>query len=310
MSAEIRDWKDASVPCPMCGRMLPKTNVSMDYFRGNLFHCPKCEGGVDWFSAIRKALKAGGDVPTLIFGLIGAEFGVIVEEYELGRPAVVKLRPSLVPLGAEILDLRHGSEDEANEVAVSEIRPLGVSWDGFADEIGIIPVRQDGSGRGGKERLIFLVAWMQPGERSLVWHQLMDACREFSLGRLDKVVVPANVAMEISSGQFLELFFEEGVVPRKKADDFLQNAATYSHQLNILIPLFAKQRGLPILSSEIRGKLNELRSYRNDLAHRGHTKQRLTREMAADFIAAAILGHHYLRLAGAELEGQASGQRT
>ena len=75
---------------------------------------------------------------------------------------------------------------------------------------------------------------------------------------------------------------------------FLDDAATYSHQLNVLLPLVAEWSRVPHLPDHIRGALNRLRRLRNDIAHRGKPEALLTPAEAAEVLCAALFGFRYV----------------
>jgi len=66
---------------------------------------------------------------------------------------------------------------------------------------------------------------------------------------------------------------------------FLDDAATYSHQLNVLLPLVAEWS---------RMALNRLRRLRNDIAHRGKPEALLTPAEASEVLCAALFGFRYV----------------
>jgi hypothetical protein len=82
--------------------------------------------------------------------------------------------------------------------------------------------------------------------------------------------------------------------------DFFKDAATYSHQLNVLSSIAADTVRAARLDKTIRGQLNRLRHYRNDLGHQGRSgvtdgRPKLTKELAGELLTAAIFGYHYAR---------------
>lgn len=81
---------------------------------------------------------------------------------------------------------------------------------------------------------------------------------------------------------------------------FLEEAATYSHQLNVLLPFVADSLGWPTLSDDIRGQLNKLRQHRNDVAHGGSGANVPDYSECGRLLVAALTAIHYLRLVGAQ----------
>ena len=83
---------------------------------------------------------------------------------------------------------------------------------------------------------------------------------------------------------------------RDRVGDMLSSVATYSHQLNVLLPMFAEYEKFPPLPDHIRGHLNKLGQLRNRLAHEGHIASGLTKIKVSNYICAAPFGLSYLHL--------------
>ncbi|MDP9036349.1 MAG: hypothetical protein M3O50_16230, partial [Myxococcota bacterium] len=124
-------------------------------------------------------------------------------------------------------------------------------------------------------------------------------------GRLEDVVVPANVAVEVTLTRVLSEHLGRVGISRERVRDFMTAAATYSHQLNVLLPAVLHERGARRMPDHIRGLLNRLRDLRNDVGHRGESRTALTRDVVGECLAAAVFGFHYVRLAGEVLAGRA-----
>jgi AcrR family transcriptional regulator len=122
-------------------------------------------------------------------------------------------------------------------------------------------------------------------------------------GRLDDAIVPANVAVEVTLNRVLSEHLGRVGIGRERLRDFMSNAATYSHQLNILLPVVLAGRGAPAMPEHIRGPLNRLRDLRNDIGHRGLSRTPLTREVVGECLAGAAFGFHFVRLADEVLAG-------
>lgn len=120
-------------------------------------------------------------------------------------------------------------------------------------------------------------------------------------GRLEEAMVPANVAVEVTLANVLQERLRVLGVSEKRIKPFMTDAATYSHQLNVLLPVVLAGTGAPPLPDDLRGILNRLRDLRNSVGHRGKAKEPLTRETVGECVAGAIFGFHYVRLAAESL---------
>jgi len=141
------------------------------------------------------------------------------------------------------------------------------------------------------------ITWVTYAANEYTWQSLVDGFEAYISGRYHYLLVPANVAVEFSLNRLLWDAFER-VAGKERTKEFLDRGATYSHQLNVLLPLLIDTKGLPLLSNHLRGLLNSLRDYRNQLAHRGVLDDGpLEHDRAANLICAALFGFRYLELA-------------
>jgi len=92
------------------------------------------------------------------------------------------------------------------------------------------------------------------------------------------------------------------VAGKGKITSFLSDAATYSYQLNILLPWIAQNNDLPPFDPTIVGLLNRLRSTRNSLAHTGKTEQPLDKDQTAELLTAALFGFRYIDILKAKMK--------
>ena len=122
---------------------------------------------------------------------------------------------------------------------------------------------------------------------------MVAAFDAYADGDFDDAVIPANVAVESKLYRFLSQHLH-AVASKERLTDFLDNRATYSAQLNILLPLVMRSTGLQLLGTNIRGLLNALRDARNDVAHRGACDPPLTRARSSELLTAALFGFRYV----------------
>lgn len=139
------------------------------------------------------------------------------------------------------------------------------------------------------------VTWIPATSADDSWNHLVSAFRFFVEKRYSEAIVPANVAVESNLSILMQQALQ-AVAGKEKVSSFLEQGATYSHQLNVLLPLLAKLTGEPALSKNIRGLLNRLRKFRNDMAHRGTPDEPLSQDNTAPLLCAALFGFQYVRL--------------
>ncbi|WNG58534.1 hypothetical protein F0U59_30165 [Archangium gephyra] len=140
------------------------------------------------------------------------------------------------------------------------------------------------------------VTWTPHSRGEIALQSIFDALDAYSSSRFNAAIIPANVAVELTLAQVMTKALVARGIGKKRTEDFLKSDATYSHQLNILLPVLFGGANHPVLDEQIVGKLNRLRSLRNQIAHSGKTDEPLTRTEVADCIAAALFGLRYLQM--------------
>jgi hypothetical protein len=137
--------------------------------------------------------------------------------------------------------------------------------------------------------------WIHNTWDDVSWTNLVDSFDAYAGNRYLEAVIPANVAVESSLSSILSAYLRK-YSARKNVKSFLQDAATYSHQLNVLLPVITELNNLPKMPGHIRGKLNRLRKYRNQISHDGKTDEELTKDDTSEIICGALFGFRYIQL--------------
>jgi hypothetical protein len=149
-----------------------------------------------------------------------------------------------------------------------------------------------------------MVSWVPHTGGDYAWQNLVHAFEAFMAERYEATVIPANVGVESTLGQILSAFVEKSA-SRDRVKSFLEDGATYGHQLNVILPNLIRLFHLPPFSAHIRGFLNRLRELRNELAHRGFLEKSLGKEAAAQYLCAALFAFHYINLVRPALTAEA-----
>ncbi len=293
MRGEVAAW----VPCPLCQAPIQPviSELFSAYFAKVPVTCSPCGGSIDWWDALVRAANEHFML-TGAFHLLGCRTTVLGATLERERAVVVDLVAEGVAPSAEILNI--------NCTAGGDIRPLlmhsNVAWP--AQESKTLSLYGASFGRPGPDTgsVTISVTWIDVPEEQVAFRALVSASRAFDLGRYDSLVVPANVAVEHSVGLAIAAWLG-GFTGKKRVEEFLSNAATYSHQLNVLLPIACHAVGVPTMPDALRGHLNKLRDHRNNVAHRGATKGAVSKETAAELLTAAVFGYHFARLLHGEV---------
>ena len=123
---------------------------------------------------------------------------------------------------------------------------------------------------------------------------LFDGCQKYVQGKLADMILPANVAVEARTNMLVQRELENAA-GKSRVEDFLKNGCSYSHQLNVIIPLLAKHYNFPQMSDQLRGSLNQLRALRNQIAHNGQGCK-IDQQTAAELLCAALFGYRYIEI--------------
>jgi hypothetical protein len=124
---------------------------------------------------------------------------------------------------------------------------------------------------------------------------LVTAFESYVAQDFTAMIVSASVAVEAPLGTFLDTALTP-ITSSERREEFLRDAATFSYQLNVLLPLVLHRTQLPRMPEHLRGPLNRLRKLRNQIAHCGCFEQPLEQAQAAELICAAFFGFKYLEV--------------
>ncbi|MFT7002742.1 MAG: hypothetical protein ACJAWW_000075 [Sulfurimonas sp.] len=105
------------------------------------------------------------------------------------------------------------------------------------------------------------------------------------------LIMNTNRALETIIGKICFKEFNKDKA-KKSVEEFLSTGATYSHQLNYIINLICKANAISGIEKELLIKINQIRKYRNNIAHEGFLKdnKQLTQVEKAEILATTIVG--------------------
>lgn len=251
--------------------------------------CSGCGQGIDAWQVLVQTLKLptpGTSVP------IGLRLTSIAYRLRMDRPTQLDLEREGVPAGAQILNVRHSVSPDGGRIidldANDSARPPAMKYNMLGAWLGTEPAPEDLQGW-------TMVLWALHDQDDVARQQLVTAIEALANGRLNDSIVPATVAVENPLFRAVDEYFQWVGISRDRRQNFLRDAATFSHQLNVLAPAIASHLGAPQLSDHLRGHLNRLRGLRNEVAHSGRPSA-LDRTVAAECVAAAVFGFRYARM--------------
>jgi hypothetical protein len=270
-------------------------DVVRRYLDGEPAVCPRCGATDDWWSVLLSMVRS---VMTVPLSVIGAQRLSVQLTLRRGRETVIDFTGLGVPEDARILRAYFTADAEGQQSWLSPTHALGSQpgppW--IPRKFAIYPWPFDIDGARATTKVNMLVAWLPAGDPDVARAQLTDAFDAYT-GAEDsaKFVIPANTAVEVAVASVIDNWLRDNA-SAQHVDRFLTDAATYSHQLNVLMPALAGALGAPQLPDHIRGALNRLRRLRNQIAHSGKFDAPITHFDAAECLCAAFFGVEYARL--------------
>lgn len=294
--------------------MASKNKASQVFTVEPYFHCVECKAPLAITTPFHPLLVSE-DQPVRC-GLCGASFtlwsGIMhnIKMMHEFRPAQclgvygLHIVEALTPAKSLVVDFKKHLPAGARLLSV-EYTPQG--FGGFPTEFhGNSPRRFEvpsqvilrsvkvGKGAHKTVRVGIFTQWIPQWSDDQAWLSMVDAIEALQAHRYSSVIVPANVAVEYALSAALTPFIAH-YSSQGRAKTFLEDAATYSHQLNVLLPMLSSIIGMPPLPEHIRGHLNKLRDLRNDIAHRGRSEAPLDSLRASELVLAALFGFRYVK---------------
>lgn len=286
------------VPCSECGAIVAFVPAVLEaYLVGVSVPCPRCKRPNNWWRSVLVGVREH-----FHFGAVMAMAGCRTILLQVEVPAGTTVEVNLA---------EHGVAEDA-EIVKMNLTPNGGTWahlahgnEAIRDPVGprfsLFGQRFPGENEDQGNAVSIMATWfVRRGDDTVIRH-LVDAARHYHAERFDALVVPANVAAEASLTPVLTQFFER-YAGKGQVEEMLENGATYSHQLNVLMNVAAEVLGVPRLHDQIRGLLNRLRKLRNEIAHEGRCAEQ-SRAVAAEHLAAVFFLVRYAKVLSLKLEG-------
>jgi hypothetical protein len=278
--------------CVKCKATIPfETIIPEKFFQGSFDTCPTCKKPLDWWNIILAKIR-----DKFAFGMalvpVGAQWAAFLITLRRGLCFELHLPDYGIPADARILSINYTPQRRGLfPLEILGNTPLRHT---IPMHLKLYPMPEKGT-RNTKVECAVLVVWISRTDPNEAWQNLVDAFESYEQDRFQSTVVPANSAVESVLNRLLNdsLF---GIASKEQIEDFLQNAATYSYQLNMLLPALLKNTNAPKLPAHIRGALNRLRKLRNAVAHRGKTDSPLRKDETAELLCAALFGFHYVNV--------------
>lgn len=291
IAPEVLPTASPYTPCQTCkaGHLAIDEETTIRYFDGQKVICPNCQSLIDWWEQILWQIQCGFD--SLSLAPAGAVDTWIRLKMKPGQISKVDLNELGLPTNVRILRL--GYTAQGLGLIPTEIHS-NVPTKHFIPRVIHLYGRPFNDEPQSEIDVLVSVLWVPISEDEEAWNNLVTAFEVFLNKSYDSVIIPANVAVE---SKLTRVLFEalRSVASKERIDSFLSDAATYGHQLNVLLPLITKFLEMPSLPDHIRGILNRLRKCRNTVSHEGKLSIPTTARHASEYLCAAFFTFVYLK---------------
>ena len=282
--------------CPECKAYPFQINLKnlRKYFYSEPIICGKCGAKIDWWSTLLRHLD--WQFPDDVFGLIGALVTRFNVEMKRNESIAIDFESFGIPTNSKILSIGYSPN--------GGLIPLEVHGNAPRRHFNPHKIALFGMPFGDptdSTEVIVSANWIIDSFADNAWQNLIQAFEAYAIFKYSVAIIPANVAVESTLYNIMQTFLVR-YSSKKRIEDFLDSRATYSHQLNILLPLVANTFSFPKLPDNIRGNLNRLRNLRNDLAHKGASEIPIAKADCANLLTAAVFGLGYLSILEKHME--------
>jgi hypothetical protein len=291
MGIELLSTDIKGTPCSECKAFSFSITSSLleGYFYNKEIKCPKCGAKLDLWNSLMRHFQ--WEFPSYLFAVVGGNNTWSKINMKPNETVVINLQDLGIPADAKILQISYTPQG-------GSLFP--VELHGNVPNRHFIPTRIHLFGKPNGESVentivLVVIDWVPKNEENEVWHNLIEAIESFSQYKYHLTIIPANVSVEAKLN-FILFKYLTRIASKKRVSDFLSNGATYSHQLNILLPLLADFEKFPLMPDFLRGYLNELRDYRNEFAHQGKYSKDIDKSTTARLLCSATFGLAYLNI--------------
>jgi hypothetical protein len=296
--------RETSVPpmsrCSECGEQLKvHDEYIILYFSGIPITCSACSNKLDWWKIVLRETH-DNFMLNQAFMQIGAKSKIFQLRLSPNERTHYKLSDYGIPENARILYVNYTPYTEGGNGYFPIEMTGNVPTRRYPrNEVTLWPVPL-GEGTAEYSEVSVYVTYVDHSELDEPWENLVNAYDLYVSEQYESCIVPANVAVESTLSIFLTHYLKK-FAGKNRVKTFLEDGATYSHQLNVVLQFVVKTNSLPELPGHIRGCLNQLRSLRNQMAHNGKTDKTMTKKIASELLCASLFGFKYIQFVNSEL---------
>ena len=289
--------------CPHCHFLFPPIwEATPLYFERGYVTCSKCKQEADLWTAVLATTQIEHPVPQLSLVRLGATNTIFECEIAANKHHEVRLADAGIPEEATVLQVGYSAKGGPDGIVfpfethlnVPQRRRIG----NVLHLIGQAATEGDGT-IGTKNPVGIWVVWVHQDSHDS-WPYILHAFQEYVDGHYDRLIIPAQSAVEISLMPLIrELFVRHASAGKVKA--FVGDRLSFSNAVDVILPFVSGQAGIAKLPEPIGLALAKLRGLRNRIAHQGHGGSKITSKEAGEGLCAAVFTFEYVKYARPKL---------
>lgn len=253
--------------------------------------CPACRKNLNLFDAISNCIEENFFF-TDVFTFVNANTSIMSVILKPGAMTTINFEEYGIPKDSRILQINYTPE-------MGGLFP--VEWHGNIpsrlapkNSVTLYPANF-GDETASDTKVNMLITWIESGSlEDASLKSLVDAFQEYSIGDYETCIVPANIAIEFDTMQYIETALET-ISSKNNIKEFFKGGVSYVPSLKIIVPLLAKSKNFPAMPESLLAPLLTLATLRNQIAHSGRTKAPLSKKQVSKCLTGVILGKWYIR---------------
>lgn len=294
----------SGIPCPGadCASMQPAPSGVdfVNYFEGRAWVCSACGIRVDlWSLLLARVLDDHPLMPGVVSLGLGA-FTVITAPLQPEETLFVDFAAHGIPSDATVVDVVMTPQTASEGLGLfPAVGVQHLQTRGLPHALALYPVTwpaPPAMATPAATTVNIMIIWM-PAPTEPEQEPLFSAGKAFTTGDYRGAIVPAQIAVELKLGQVLTEHFSQ-FAGKDVVRQFLNDGATYGHQLRFLLPSLFGSVGAPPLPDKVAAALQGLRKKRNRVGHEHHSTERAE---AAPMLLAGLFGYRYVTAYGSLL---------
>jgi hypothetical protein len=284
--------------CPQCHYVYPPIwEAAPAYFEQGFVECGECKTKADLWQVVLARICTRPFLPVSALEQIGATRTGFTHIIEADKYHEIHLESVGIPGDAKILLVGYSPQGSSDGGVVFPIELHGnVPQRKIGNVLRLLgrPMVSGDGTVGTVNPVSIWVLWVHQDTKEDGWPYLMDAFEALAREEYNRVIVPAQSAVEITLMPVVrELFERHSSVEHVRS--FMGDRLTFGNVINIVLPFMCSQAGVPKMPDSVRGAMNKLRQLRNDLVHSGERRASITKAESGEALGAAVFGFEYVR---------------